>query len=195
MIKFFDMFSGVGGFRAGLQRAGGFECVGHCEIDKHADLAYRAIHNVKETEVFYNDATKIDTKTMPDFDLLCAGFPCQAFSIAGRRKGFADPRGTLFFDIARVLRAKKPKYILLENVLGILSHDSGRTFATILNTLSELGYSVEWNVCNSKDYGVPQSRRRVYIVGSLDGRCAGEIFSFDGTNEKLLYNSKVEFKG
>ena len=92
MIRFFDMFAGVGGFRAGLERVGGYECVGHCEIDKHADAAYRAVHNTKRNEVFYKDATKIDTTTMPEFDLLCAGFPCQAFSIAGKRKGFLDPR-------------------------------------------------------------------------------------------------------
>jgi DNA (cytosine-5)-methyltransferase 1 len=122
-IKFFDMFAGIGGFRAGLERAGGFECVGHCEIDKYAEKSYRAIHNIKESEVYYEDATKINTDTMPEFDLLCAGFPCQSFSTAGQRKGFADPRGTLFFEIARVVKSRKPAYFLLENVLGLLSHD------------------------------------------------------------------------
>jgi DNA (cytosine-5)-methyltransferase 1 len=116
MIRFFDMFAGVGGFRAGLMRAGGYKCIGHCEIDKHADAAYRRVHNIKESEVFYDDATTINADNMLDFDLLCAGFPCQAFSVAGRRQGFADPRGTLFFEIARVLKAKRPPYILLENV-------------------------------------------------------------------------------
>ena len=101
-IKFFDMFSGTGGFRAGLERAGGYACTGHCEIDRHADRAYREVHNVKENEVFYEDATTINPEEMPQFDLLCAGFPCQSFSIAGRRKGFDDQRGTLFFEIARV---------------------------------------------------------------------------------------------
>lgn len=96
MIRFFDMFSGIGGFRTGLERAGGFTCAGHCEIDKHADKAYRAAHPIKESEVFYDDATTIDPGAMPDFDLLCGGFPCQAFSIAGKRKGFEDARGTLF---------------------------------------------------------------------------------------------------
>ena len=155
MIRFFDMFSGIGGFRAGLERAGGFTCVGHCEINKHADKAYRAAHDVKEKEVFYEDATKIDTNTMPDFDLLCGGFPCQSFSIAGKRKGFEDARGTLFFEIARVARAKRPAYLLLENVPGLLSHDGGWTFAVILDTLCGLGYSVEWQVLNSKDFGAP----------------------------------------
>lgn len=180
------MFSGIGGFRAGLERAGGFTCVGHCEIDKHADKAYRAAHPIKESEVFYDDATTIDPGAMPDFDLLCGGFPCQAFSIAGKRKGFEDARGTLFFEIARVARTKRPAYLLLENVPGLLSHDGGRTFAAILDTLCDLGYSVEWQVLNSKDFGVPQSRRRVYIIGYLDPRCAGKVLPVRGTDPKTL---------
>lgn len=186
MIRFFDMFSGIGGFWAGLERAGGFTCVGHCEIDKHADKAYRAAHNIKESEVFYDNATTIDPGAMPDFDLLCGGFPCQAFSIAGKRKGFEDARGTLFFEIARVARAKRPAYLLLENVPGLLSHDGGRTFAAILDTLCGLGYSVEWQVLNSKDFGVPQSRRRVYIIGYLDPRCAGKVLPVRETDPKTL---------
>lgn len=186
MIRFFDMFSGIGGFRAGLERAGGFTCAGHCEIDKHADKAYRAAHNIKESEVFYDDATTIDPGTMPDFDLLCGGFPCQAFSIAGKRKGFEDARGTLFFEIARVARAKRPAYLLLENVPGLLSHDGGQTFAAILDTLCGLGYSVEWQVLNSKDFGVPQSRCRVYIIGYLDPRCAGKVLPVRETDPKTL---------
>ena len=186
LIRFFDMFAGVGGFRAGLERAGGFECVGHCEIDKHADAAYRAIHSIKENEVFYEDATKINTDTLPEFDLLCAGFPCQSFSIAGKRKGFSDSRGTLFFEIARVACAGRPAYLLLENVPGLLSHDKGRTFAAILSTLCGLGYSIEWQVLNSKDFGVPQSRRRVYIIGYLDRGCAGKILPVRDTNATAL---------
>ena len=195
MIRFFDMFSGIGGFRAGLERAGGFTCIGHCEIDKHADKAYQTVHNVKESEVFYEDATQINTGTMPDFDLLCGGFPCQAFSIAGKRKGFEDARGTLFFEIARVARAKQPAYLLLENVPGLLSHDGGRTFASILDTLCGLGYSVEWQVLNSKDFGVPQSRRRVYIVGYLDPECAGKILPVRETSAetlKLLLDGRLD---
>ncbi len=185
-IRFFDMFAGVGGFRAGLERAGGYTCIGHCEIDKHADKAYRAIHNIKESEVFYEDATKIDPDTMPEFDLLCAGFPCQSFSVAGKRKGFQDPRGTMFFEIARVVEARRPSYLLLENVPGLLSHDEGRTFTTILATLNDLGYSVEWQVLNSKDFGVPQSRRRVFIVGYLNPECAGKVLPVRDTNAKAL---------
>jgi len=185
-IRFFDMFAGVGGFRAGLERAGGYKCIGHCEIDKHADAAYRRLHNTKESEVFYEDATSINADNMPDFDLLTAGFPCQAFSIAGKRQGFSDPRGTLFFEIERVVRSKKPAYLLLENVPGLLSHDQGRTFAAILHTLCDLGYSLEWQVLNSKDFGVPQSRRRVYIIGYLNRGCAGQILPLRNTNPKTL---------
>lgn len=110
------MFAGIGGFRAGLTRAGGFQCVGHCEIDKYADASYRAIHDIREEERYYPDARDIDPDDLPDFDLLCGGFPCQAFSNAGRRRGFADARGTLFFEIARLAEAKRPRYLLAENV-------------------------------------------------------------------------------
>lgn len=110
------MFAGIGGFRAGLARAGGFQCVGHCEIDKYADASYRAIHDIREEERYYPDAREIDPGDLPDFDLLCGGFPCQAFSLAGRRKGFDDARGTLFFEIARLAEARRPAYLLLENV-------------------------------------------------------------------------------
>ena len=174
-IRFFDMFSGIGGFRSGLERIGGFQCVGHCEIDKAANQAYCAIYN-PEGEVYHADATKIDPHTLPDFELLCGGFPCQAFSIAGRRGGFDDARGTLFFEIARIAAVKRPHYLLLENVPGLLSHGEGQTYLTILRTLSELGYCIEWFVHNSAGFGVPQSRKRVYIVGYLRAECAGKIF-------------------
>ncbi len=184
-IRFFDLFSGIGGFREGLNRAGGFTCVGHCEVDAHADKNYRKLFDT-EGEWFCDDARAIETGRMPGFDLLCAGFPCQAFSIAGKRGGFADARGTLFFEIARLVEAGRPAYFLLENVPGLLSHDKGRTFHTILSTLWELGYHVEWKVLNSKDFGVPQSRKRVYIVGYLDGRCAGKILPVPETNGTAL---------
>lgn len=186
MIRYFDMFAGVGGFRTGLTRAGGFTCIGHCEIDKYANNSYRAAHSPHESEVYYPDAREIDEASMPGFDLLCAGFPCQSFSIAGKRKGFDDTRGTLFFEIARILRHKKPPYFLLENVPGLLSHDQGRTFAVILDTLCELGYSVEWTVYNSAAFGVPQSRRRVFIVGYLNPECAGKILPDPETDPKAL---------
>lgn len=185
-IRFFDMFSGIGGFRSGLEAVGGFECVGHCEIDKHANQAYNAIYEIKPQEVYFEDARKINPYDLPHIDLICGGFPCQAFSIAGKRGGFDDARGTLFFEIARIAAVKRPSYLLLENVPGLLSHDGGRTFATILGTLSDLGYDVTWEVLNSKDFGVPQSRKRVYIVGYFRERCAGEILSFRETNAKTL---------
>ncbi len=180
------MFAGIGGFRAGLSLLDGFECVGHCEIDAHADNSYRAIHNPKESEVFYADARTIEPGGMPGFDLLCGGFPCQSFSLAGKRRGFDDARGTLFFEIARLARAKHPSYLLLENVPGLLSHDEGRTFATILATLCDLGYGLEWQVLNSKDFGVPQSRRRVFLIGYLDTRCAGKVLPVREANGKTL---------
>ena len=180
------MFAGIGGFRAGLTCAGGFQCVGHCEIDKYADASYRAIHNIGKEERYYPDAREIDPSDLPDFDLLCGGFPCQAFSLAGRRKGFEDARGTLFFEIARLAQAKRPSYLLLENVPGLLSHDGGRTFSAILAALNDLGYFVEWTVLNSKHFGVPQSRRRLFIICYLDPRCAGKILPVFGTNGKAL---------
>jgi len=185
MIKFFDMFSGIGGFRAGLERVKGFRCVGHCEIDKYANKSYCSIFNT-EGEAYFNDATKINPKDMPEFDLLCAGFPCQSFSVAGKRKGFEDVRGTMFFEIARILKERQPKYVLLENVPGLLSHDKGRTFTVIITTLWELGYGLEWQVLNSADFGVPQSRKRVYIIGYRDERCAGEILPFTECNPQTL---------
>ena len=180
------MFAGIGGFRAGLTRAGGFQCVGHCEIDKYADASYRAIHDIREEERYYPDARAIDPDDLPDFELLCGGFPCQAFSNAGRRRGFADARGTLFFEIARLAEAKRPRYLLAENVPGLLSHDHGKTFAVILSTLGDLGYHVEWAVLNSKHFGVPQSRKRVFLICYLDPRCAGKILPVPGGHGEAL---------
>ena len=226
-IRYLDLFSGIGGFREGLTQAGGFTCAGHCEIDQHADRSYRALFDT-EGEWFCDDIRKADPEELPDVELLCGGFPCQAFSIAGNRGGFADPRGTLFFEIARLTAAKRPAYLLLENVPGLLNHDGGRTFAAILHALDRLGDSIrkklvatanrcegacnragepsetfcgeEWQSVrrnriskgnsvsykdlprrNSKDFGVPQSRKRVYLIGYLDKRCRGKIFPFTET--------------
>lgn len=160
--------------------------MGHCEIDKYADASYRAIHDIREEERYYPDAREIDPSNLSDFELLCGGFPCQAFSNAGRRKGFEDARGTLFFEIARLAQARRPAYLLLENVPGLLTHDQGRTFSAILATLNDLGYRVEWMVLNSADFRVPQVRKRVFIVGYLDPRCAGKILPVFGTDGKAL---------
>lgn len=163
-FKFIDLFAGIGGFRLALQNLGG-KCVFTSEWDKHAQKTYRT--NFGETP--FGDITKEETKKyIPDgFEVLCAGFPCQAFSIAGKRGGFEDTRGTLFFDVAEIIRRKQPKAIFLENVKGLRSHDKGKTLETILNVLrNDLGYFVpEPQVVNAKDFGVPQNRERIYIVG------------------------------
>ena len=174
-IKFFDCFAGIGGFRSGLEQAGGFECIGFCEIDKHAAAAYRAMYDT-EGEIFYDDITRINTARMPDFDLFVGGFPCQAFSCCGKMGGFDDPRGALFFELARIIKDKRPAAFFLENVPALIGHHSGETFRTILWTLSELGYCVELMVHNSARFGVPQSRRRTYIVGHRRPERAGKIF-------------------
>ncbi len=148
-------------------------CIGYSEINKYADQIYQKhFPNHKN----YGDITKINEKELPDFDLFVGGFPCQAFSIAGKRGGFDDTRGTLFFDCARILKEKQPRNFILENVKGLLSHDNGRTFATIINTLTELGYCVEWQVLNAKNFGVPQNRERVFIVGHLGGIPQRKVF-------------------
>ena len=163
-FKFIDLFAGIGGFRIALQNLGG-KCVFTSEWDENAKKTYRA--NFGETP--FGDITKPKTKNYipKDFDVLCAGFPCQAFSIAGKRGGFEDTRGTLFFDVAEIIKEKKPKAIFLENVKGLKSHDKGKTLETILNVLrNDLGYYVpEPQIMNAKEFGVPQNRERIYIVG------------------------------
>jgi DNA (cytosine-5)-methyltransferase 1 len=150
-------------------------CIGFSEIDKYACQIYER-HFPEHKN--YGDITKIDADALPDFDLFVGGFPCQAFSIAGLRQGFEDTRGTLFFDIARILDARRPLHFVLENVKGLLSHDDGRTFKTIIATLVELGYGVEWQVLNSKDFGVAQNRERVFIVGHLSVEPGPQVFPF-----------------
>ena len=149
MIRVFDAFSGIGGFRSGLERVGGFEFVAWCEIDKFAQKAYRALYDTGG-EQFYENIRNIDAGELADFDLLTGGFPCQPFSVCGARKGFADERGDLFFELARILESKRPRYFLLENVPGLLGIDSGRTFAKIIETLCELGYCVVTDVQKEK---------------------------------------------
>ena len=224
-MKYFSMFSGIGGFEYGIcnayrskdrrsqadserNKGQGFQptqsqeasskerstsecynesinerplCVGFSELDKYAIQIYKKhFPNHKE----YGDVTKIDWSTVSAFDLLVGGFPCQSFSIAGRRGGFKDTRGTLFFEIARCLREKQPRLFLLENVKGLLSHDKGNTFLTILTTLDELGYDLQWQVLNSKNFGVPQNRERVFIVGHLRGTSRPEVFPIGRSYEK-----------
>jgi DNA (cytosine-5)-methyltransferase 1 len=203
-VKFIELFAGIGGFRYGLEsviqsqgtrtrvpqcsqptgdstdskgksrKDNAYTCVWANEWDKYACQIYRK--NYGEGELYEGDITKVNADDIPDHDLLTGGFPCQAFSIAGKRLGFNDTRGTLFFEIARILKAKRPKYLLLENVKGLLSHDNGRTFKTILSTLDELGYDLQWQVLNSKNFGVPQNRERVFIIGHLRGERRPEVF-------------------
>lgn len=173
-LKFFDFFAGIGGFRLGMEQAG-HECVGHCEIDKYANMSYNAMHKPKKGEAYFEDIRTINDSNMPEADVYCFGFPCQSFSIAGKRRGFNDIRGTLFFEVMRLAAVRKPKILFAENVAGLLSHDHGRTFAIIINTMAELGYFVEWQIINSKYY-VPQNRKRVFIIGRFRESCGGQIF-------------------
>ncbi|MDW8649157.1 DNA (cytosine-5-)-methyltransferase [Streptococcus suis] len=185
-MKFLDLFAGIGGFRLGMERAG-HECVGFCEIDQFARKSYKAIHNT-EGEFEFHDITRVTDESVRGIgrvDVICGGFPCQAFSIAGKRAGFEDTRGTLFFEIARFASILRPKYLFLENVTGLLNHDNGNTFETILRALDELGYDAEWQVFNSKNFGVPQNRERVFIIGHLRGASGRAVFPF-GKGDKEI---------
>ena len=176
MLKFIDLFAGIGGIRKGFELAAyakgiDTQCVFTSEIKPYAIDILKQNH---PGEMVYGDITKIQASEIPDFDVLLAGFPCQAFSSAGRRLGFEDTRGTLFFDVARILKEKKPKGFVLENVEGLVKHDLqnpkdsiGKTLSIILKTLNEIGYKVSWKVLNSKNFGIAQERKRIYIVGSL----------------------------
>lgn len=162
-FDYVSLFSGIGGFETALNRLGG-HCVMASEIDKFARESYRAIYGAYPA----GDVTKIAAKDVPDHELLVGGFPCQAFSIAGKRRGFEDTRGTLFFEAARIAKEKQPKICLFENVKGLLSHDNGRTISIMLHTLNEIGYTVDFTVLNSKFFGVPQNRERVFILALRD---------------------------
>lgn len=197
-MKFLDLFAGIGGFRMGLESLG-HECVGFCEIDKFARKSYKAIYNT-EGEVELHDITKVPDEEWRKFrgtvDIICGGFPCQAFSIAGKRKGFLDEtRGTLFFEIARAVKEIKPPLLFLENVKGLLSHDQGRTFRTILSTLDELGYDAEWQILNSKDFGVPQNRERVFIIGHLRGERTRQVFPIVRKNGQTTGSNEIKVIG
>ena len=154
-----DLFCGIGGFRYAIASFGG-EVVFASEVDKKTANIYAQNFGF----VPNGDITTIDENTIPDHDILCAGFPCQPFSISGKQQGFEDTRGTLFFDIARIAKAKQPKILLLENVYQLEAHDSGKTLSVIMNTLESIGYDVYYKIMNSADYGFPQSRKRIYIV-------------------------------
>ena len=214
-MKYLSLFSGIGGFELGIIKAyehldnrgitetsaleerwdksepnpsdgngrrANPTCIGYSEIDKYATQIYEK-HFPQHKAL--GDITKLNVSELPDFDLLVGGFPCQAFSIAGKRRGFDDTRGTLFFDIARILKEKRPRNFILENVKGLLSHDNGRTFKTIISTLVELGYCVEWQILNAKNFGVPQNRERVFIVGHLGGIPERKVFPIGYSDNKI----------
>ena len=169
MYRYFSLFSGIGGFECGIgSRA---VCIGYSEVDRHALHIYRR-HFPQHRS--YGDVTRITE--LPAFDLLVGGFPCQAFSIAGARGGFDDARGMLFFEIVRILKHAQPNILLLENVARLLSHDTGATFAAVIGSLDELGYDLQWQVLNSANFGVPQNRERVFIVGHLRGSPDRRVF-------------------
>ncbi|MBR4027129.1 MAG: DNA (cytosine-5-)-methyltransferase [Lachnospiraceae bacterium] len=191
-MKIVSLFSGIGGFEVGIRNSNLIgEVVFASEIDKHATASY--LSNFKNNHL-NGDITKIDEKDIPNHDLLVAGFPCQAFSIAGRQKGFQDTRGTLFFDVARILKEKQPKYFLLENVKNLVSHDSGNTFKIIIQTLNEIGYTIDFTILNSLEAGLPQNRERTYIVGILNGDVKERIF--DKRNKKINeLKSNLKYQG
>jgi len=193
LIDFVDPFSGIGGFRLGLSRSGKFRCVWSCDNNRYANEIYTK--HFGEENHYSGDIEGVNTEDIPDFDLLCAGFPCQSFSVAGKRKGFKDTRGTLFFEICRIARDKRPSLLLLENVKGLLSHDEGRTFTVILQSLDELGYWLEWQVLNSKYFGVPQNRQRVFLVGHLRGGSTRPLFPISQVHKDDSQRTKVESWG
>jgi DNA (cytosine-5)-methyltransferase 1 len=182
MIRFVDLFAGTGGIRLGFENAcklNGIkaECVFTSEIDKKACSCY---------ELNFGVNPRIDIReveTLPDFDFLLAGFPCQAFSYAGKQKGFGDTRGTLFFEVERLLKKHSPSFFLLENVRGLTTHDKGRTFQTIKDSLKDLGYSINYLLLNSSNFGVPQNRVRIYILGSLHGVIKSDLLSDVGPSD------------
>ncbi len=202
-LRFIDLFAGIGGIRLGFQKAAeelqvGAECVYTSEIDAQACKTYSSNFPCDNHNPL-NSITEIDEKKLPDFDVLLAGFPCQAFSIAGKRGGFEDTRGTLFFDVARIIKEKKPKAFLLENVKGLVNHKGGKTLSTILNVLeNELGYkSTQFKVLNARNYGLAQNRERIYIVGFKEGgggfkypsstdssKCIGDIIESETVSVK-----------
>ena len=208
-VRYISLFAGIGGFDLALNRLG-HTCVWANEWDKYAAQIYEKNFSYqgggeqprkeREYEQGYvytksggekahidtRDIRTVPTSEIPDHDLLVGGFPCQAFSIAGKRRGFDDTRGTLFFEIARILKDKQPKLFILENVKGLLSHDGGNTFKIIISTLDELGYDLQWQVVNSKNFGVPQNRERVFIVGHLRGTSRPKVFPFGGEGKRSI---------
>lgn len=191
-MRYLSLFAGIGGFDLALDR-NGYECVGYSDIHKPAITVYQSHFPGRRN---YGDIRGIDPETIPDHDLLCGGFPCQSFSQSGQRTGFNNPSGRLVFEVARIVAAKRPRFVCLENVSGLLHHDDGQTFASILITLSRLGYLLEWQVLNSKNCGVPQHRERVFLVGHLGGTSARPIFPIAPATDghlSLFYHKESKY--
>jgi DNA (cytosine-5)-methyltransferase 1 len=177
-MKFIDIFAGIGGFRMGFEAAG-HECVGYIEIDKFARRSYEAIFDTTG-EWTATDIRAVEPSDLPDADIYTFGFPCQSFSIAGKRGGFEDARGTLIFEVLRLAKIRKPLYLVGENVKDLLNHDKGKTFGHIISAMDEMGYDVEWQVLDSQNYGIPHHRERVYIIGHLRTGCTREVLPILG---------------
>lgn len=199
VVKFIDLFSGMGGIRLGFEQA--FKKAGYdtkCVLTSEIKEAAIKAHELNfPGEVIEGDITKIETKEIEDFDFLLAGFPCQAFSVAGKQRGFADTRGTLFFEVERILRDKKPYGFILENVEGLVTHDRenssdkiGRTLSTIIHSLETMGYAVNWKVLDAKNFGLAQTRNRIYIVGTLKDK-----ISLDNFKKKTMSFGRIQDKG
>lgn len=180
-MRFIDFFAGIGGFRFGLKQ-NEFDCVGWCENDKFAQDSYRAIHN-PEQEAFFDDIRDVRPDELPEAELYTGGFPCQDFSIAGERKGSEGERASLLYYFLTLVKKRQPRYILLENVPGFISSNEGRDFFDALNTIQSVGYEFEWQILNSRDFGVPQHRKRVYIIGHFGGITGRQVFPFRSTSE------------
>lgn len=191
-ITYFSTFSGIGGFELGIENAAreldiATECVGFSEIDKFASSVYeRHFPNTKN----YGDIKQINTNELPDFDLLIGGFPCQDVSIIGKRVGLAGERTGLFYELARILKAKQPRYFIFENVKGLLSSNKGKDFEQILRTLDNLGYDVQWGILDAQYFRTPQHRERIILVGFLRGKCRPEVLSIQGADRKTILGSE-----
>ena len=193
-LTFLDFFAGVGGFRKGMEMAG-HKCLGHCEIDKFANMSYKAIHEPKEDEWFETDIRKANADELPRSDVWCFGFPCQDISIAGKQLGFKGQRSSLFFTVTRLIRDTKeenrPKYLFIENVKNLLSVNGGTDFLKLLIELDEIGYDAEWENINSKDFGVPQNRERVFIIGHLREGSGRKVFPIGGSYKTIKDESRI----
>lgn len=188
-LTFLDFFAGIGGFRRGMELAG-HKCVGRCEIDKFANQSYEAIHSVRGDEWFENDIRKVRADELPKANVWCFGFPCQDISVAGKQLGFDGKRSSLFFAVTKLIRDTKeenrPKYLFIENVKNLLSVNGGADFLKLLIELDEIGYDAEWQVLNTKNFGLPQNRERVFIIGHLRGSCGRKVFPIQGSNGENL---------